>query len=66
MGIRTHFFFPRRLHDGGDDFDGVWPAGLRRSVGPGTGTTGQLPPEAKQSNKSMEDFMKNKDATPKK
>ena len=42
------------------------PIGCGEQSGPGTGTTGQLPPEAKQSNKSMEDFMKNQDATKKK
>jgi hypothetical protein len=42
------------------------PIGCGEDSGPGTGTTGQLPPEAKTANKNMEDHMKNKDATPKK
>jgi hypothetical protein len=42
------------------------PIGCGEDSGSGTGTMGELPPEAKQANKNMQDFMKNKDATPKK
>jgi hypothetical protein len=40
----------------------VGPFGCDGGSGTETGKTGELPPEAKQSNKNMEDFMK----TPKK
>jgi hypothetical protein len=42
------------------------PIGCGEDSGSGTGTTGQLPPEATQANKNMLDSMKNKDAAPKK
>ena len=67
MGIRALTFFSRVACMMAVTILMVFgPLGCGEASGPGTGTTGQLPPEAKQSNKSMEDFMKNKDATPKK
>jgi hypothetical protein len=43
------------------------PIGCGEDSGSATGTTGELPPEAKQANKNMQDFMKkNPPATPKK
>jgi hypothetical protein len=42
------------------------PIGCGDGSGPATGTTGELPPEAKQANKNMQDFMKNQNAAKKK
>ena len=42
------------------------PIGCGDASGPGTGTTGELPPEAKQANQNMQDFMKNQNPAKKK